>query len=394
MKNILYPLIASALVTIVPFLLSFEKGQDIIHGLVCFEIFALLLLFVNIRESTNRYKKIAIAFLAFVLVVVSYWDVQGIMLYKGGKVGLYGAIPLITIAFAIVMMKPVKAMPLNTILFTLFVGLLSHFLVDRYLPYGQPLFEFPAVKAFARLAPYTPPRNVLPGDFRNQYGVTDSVTITKNFIDTSKSNVVILVESWGIPMDTSLFNRELAIFKESLTHSGVHFRMYSRTRTAEREDLLDSSWRKETGGRDSLFIPAILKIAGFKTTFLFGGDSLIHHRDRYVKKMGFDYAVFSDSDIVDHEMILKVDSLLQDTSTRQMIAWTTRDTRFPVADEAEIVYQLYFDRLFGTLQLIADLAKKYPNVRFIVQGDHEPILAPEEFMQKFYHRWVSYVILN
>ena len=56
--------------------------------------------------------------------------------------------------------------------------------------------------------------------------------------------------------------------------------------------------------------------------------------------------------------------------------------------------RLYYERLFGTLSVIADLATKHPDVRFVVQGDHEPILAPLEFQQKFYRRWVPYVILN
>ena len=45
MKKILYPLIATAMVTITPFLLTFEKGQDIIRGLFGYSILALLLLF-------------------------------------------------------------------------------------------------------------------------------------------------------------------------------------------------------------------------------------------------------------------------------------------------------------------------------------------------------------
>jgi hypothetical protein len=43
---------------------------------------------------------------------------------------------------------------------------------------------------------------------------------------------------------------------------------------------------------------------------------------------------------------------------------------------------------------VADLAKNHLDVRFVVQGDHEPILAPIEFQQKFYRRWVPYVVLN
>jgi len=54
----------------------------------------------------------------------------------------------------------------------------------------------------------------------------------------------------------------------------------------------------------------------------------------------------------------------------------------------------YTERLAGTLQLVANLAKKYPDVRFIVQGDHNPILSPLKFQEKFYKRWVPFVVLN
>ena len=53
MKKLLYPLIASALITITPFLITFEKGQDIVRGLFGFSEFALLLLFACARDRTK-----------------------------------------------------------------------------------------------------------------------------------------------------------------------------------------------------------------------------------------------------------------------------------------------------------------------------------------------------
>ena len=55
MKKLLYPLIASALITIVPFLLTFEKGQDIVRGLFGYEYFALLLFIVFIKNKYLYY---------------------------------------------------------------------------------------------------------------------------------------------------------------------------------------------------------------------------------------------------------------------------------------------------------------------------------------------------
>ena len=54
MKKLLYPLIASALITIVPFLLTFEKGQNIVRGLFGYEYFALLLLIVFVKSKLGH----------------------------------------------------------------------------------------------------------------------------------------------------------------------------------------------------------------------------------------------------------------------------------------------------------------------------------------------------
>ena len=261
---------------------------------------------------------------------------------------------------------------------------------------SQPIFEFPVVRWLARTAPNPSwSRNNLTLEFKEQNNATDSVTVTKYYVDTSRSNVVILVESWGIPMDSAMFAKELAVFDGVLKERGVHFRMYSRTRTAEREDLLDSAWKDSTRRRDSLFMPNRFAALGYKTAFLFGGDSTIQWRYKYIRNIGFQETFWTDSTSADIVMSEKIDSLLsQSDSDKHFIAWTTRDTRFPISDEAIETENLYYERLFGTLQIVANLAQKHPDVRFIVQGDHEPILSPLEFQRKFYRRWVPYVVLN
>jgi hypothetical protein len=104
----------------------------------------------------------------------------------------------------------------------------------------------------------------------------------------------------------------------------------------------------------------------------------------------------------DRESAALLDSLLsaQDSALR-FIAWTTLDTKFPLQGfmdpykiDVAALDSAYTERLAGTLQLVADLAKKHPEVRFIVQGDHNPILSPLKFQEKFYKRWVPFVMLN
>lgn len=395
MKRIIYPLIASALITIVPFLSTFEKGQDIVRGLFDYSVLALLLLFMLVRDKAAFARKPLMGCIFAALFLVAIADFQNILSYKGWTIGWRVVIPFVTCSAAVVLLKPVKSFSLYGVSFFLFIALISHLFLYQFFP-SQPIFEFPVVKWFARTAPNPEwTRNHLTREFMKRNNATDSVSVTRYYVDTTRSNVIILIESWGIPMDSVMFAKELAVFDGVLKERGIHFRMYSRTRTAEREDLLDSAWRDSTRHRDSLFIPNRFASLGYKTSFLFGGDSTIQWRYKYIRNIGLQNAFWADSSTADAEMAAKIDSLLnQSDSVKHFIAWTTRDTRFPISDDPVKTEKLYYERLFGTLRIITDLSKKHPDVRFVAQGDHEPILSPLEFQRKFYRRWVPYVVLN
>ena len=388
-------MIATALVTIVPFLSTFEKGQDIIRGLFDFSVLALLLVLLFVRDKVPFARKLLMAIIFVTLYVVAVADLQNILSYKGWRVGWRIIIPLATCLSAVVLLKPVKAFGLHGVSLFLFILLMAHFYLYQIFP-SQPLLEFPIATWLARTASNPDwARNNLTTEFKEKNNATDSVSVTRYYVDTTRNNVVVLVESWGIPMDSTLFTKELAVFEGSIKDYGIHFRMYSRTRTAEREDLLDSAWRDSTRRRDSLYMPNRFAALGYKTSFLFGGNSTVQWRYKYIHNIGFKETFWTDSATTDIVMAEKIDSLLnQPDSVKHFIAWTTRDTRFAISDDAIETEKLYYERLFGTLQIVADLAKKHPDVRFVVQGDHEPILSPLEFQRKFYRRWVPYVVLN
>lgn len=397
MKKIFYPLIASALVTITPFLLTFEKGQDIRRGLVDYGFFIILLVFIFLKDNVQKNRLIALGACFLILLAIAYCDLESILAMKGVLSWWYIFLPILTCSGAVILIGKIKSFSLDQISLISLISLFLHALLLNIYP-TQPLFQFPIISSIYGMSSNSPSRDDI------KYPHTDSVTITRYHIDTTRSNVVVLVESWGIPMNSTKFNEELAVFNGLLTARGVHFRMYSRTRTAEREDLLDSAWRDSTGKRDSLFMPKRFAKLGYTTSFLFGGDSTIQWRYKYIRNVGFQNVIWTDSATADAVMAVKIDSLLNVTAcdsladstckNRQFIAWTTRDTRFPISDDATETERLYYERLFETLRIVADLAKKHPDVRFVVQGDHEPILAPLEFQAKFYRRWVPYVILN
>ena len=420
MMKILYPLIASALITIVPFLLTFEKGQDIVRGLFGYEEFCLLMLFVLVKNKIrigsltslrafckNAKQSILVLLLAaivFALFAVAWFDLQNLLAIKGWSTGWYGVLPFVTCGLAIAMMWKVKPFSVSAISFILFVALIAHlFAYNQYA--AQPLAQFPLVDYMSRTAPKPVARDSLPESFKAKYFTTDSATITRGFINSAKTNVLVLVESWGIPLDTNRFAKQLQIFDGIPNQVGAHHRMYSRTRTAEREDLIYSVTRDSTGRRDTVFLPQVLRAQGVKTQFIYGGDSLVQMRNKYIRNVGFEdvfYGATNGNARSDRESTTMLDSLLsvQDSALR-FIAWTTLDTKFPLQGfkdpykiDVAAVDSAYTERLAGTLQLVANLAKKHPDVRFIVQGDHNPILSPLKFQEKFYKRWVPFVVLN
>ena len=418
MKRLLYPLIASALITIVPFLLTFEKGQDIVRGLFGYEYFALLLLIVFVKNKLKNISTIlslrsrmtasmiiALAVLIAALFTIAWLDIQNLLAIKGWKLGWYGIIPFVTCGIAIAMVWQIKPFKFNAICFILFVALILHLEASNQYA-AQPLAQFPTIDYLERIAPKPVQRKNVSEEFRNKYTVTDSVTITRDFVDTTRNNVVILVESWGVPLDMDRFDKQLGIFKDITTAAGIHNRMYSRTRTAEREDLIKTISRDSTGTRDTLFLPRVFADYGHKTRFLFGGDSLEQWRFKYIKNIGFGEAIYGRTlnegrKFDDTEMIAIIDSILADTTQKHFIAWTTTDTKFPMTDFSNIYYSdvkaidsAYSEKLNNTLEQIVAFAHRHPETRFIVQGDHNPILSPIEFQEKFYKRWVPYVILN
>lgn len=420
MNRLLYPLVASALITIVPFLLTFEKGQDITRGLFGYEEFCLLMLFAFLKDKISTSLRVAadtkqsmlknlvsVVLLAVVVVAlfaVAWLDLQNLLAIKGWSTGWYGVLPFATCGLAVAMMWKVKPFSASAVSFIIFVTLFAHlFALNQYA--AQPLAQFPVVDYMSRSAPRPVARDSLSESFKAKYFTTDSATITRDFVDSSKTNVIVLVESWGVPLDVNRFAEQLRIFDGVMMQVGAHHRMYSRTRTAEREDLIYSVKRDSVGRRDTVFLPQALRKQGVRTLFVYGGDSLTQMRNKYIRNVGFDevfYGAGNNGVRSDRESAILLDSLLcvRDSALR-FVSWTTLDTRFPLQGfddpykiDVASVDSAYSVRLTETLQLIANLAKKHPNVRFVVQGDHNPILSPLKFQEKFYKRWVPFVALN
>ncbi len=403
MMRLVYPLVASALITIAPFLLTFEKGQDIVRGLFGYSEFALLLLFAWVKP-----KKWAMAVIVMAMLIVAFLDLSNLLAIKGWDMGWRAVVPIATCGLAVAMMWKVPPFRFSAINLILFVSLVAH--LAAYNNYAeQPLAQFPVVDYLNRTAPKPVERKVLPKEFTAKYSVEDSAFVARRYVDSTRSNVFVLVESWGIPMDNERFEKSLSVFRDAGVpmQVGVHSRMYSRTRTAERENLIYEMKRDSvTKLRDTVFIPKVLGAAGYDTRFYVALDSAEQWRYKYIRNVGFENVVW-DKALEDEAIAKMLDSVL--TFPKVFAAWTTTATKFPMeglvapgGDVARSAYNIpvekldsaYTVRLMETLQLVADLARRHPGVRFVVEGDHEPILSPVKFQERFYKRWTPFVVLN
>lgn len=194
----------------------------------------------------------------------------------------------------------------------------------------------------------------------NEYRLLDRRPVIAQINKNPKKQVLILVDSWGVSHDKSVLEKEFSIFNDIPHDFAIHHRMANRTKHAERVE-----YRKDSS----------------EALFLFGGDSLEFGRLEYMQKIGYSRQLFCQK-CSDSLMLAKLDSVMNEGSF-YTIAWTTQDSRYGSEDS-----------LMTTLKGIHSLAKEYPDVRFVVQGTHRPILCNPEYKRTFYEHWVPVVIGN
>ena len=208
-------------------------------------------------------------------------------------------------------------------------------------------------------------------EYVSKYELLDSRKLTGQFADSSRVTVSILVDAWGVPFSESLLAEDFAIFKDVPNRVFLHHRLANRTRHAEFAELRipGDSTRPHDG------------------VYLFGGDSLEYGRNLYIDSLGYGVRLFCQK-CPDSVMAAMLDSVLaavagDSASPVKNVAWTTQGSRD--GDRA---------KLHATLRLIADVARKHPEVRFIVQGTHRPILGDPKIRRESFTHWVPAVVLN
>ena len=208
-------------------------------------------------------------------------------------------------------------------------------------------------------------------DYSAKYELLGRKQLLGKFADSLRTTVAILVDAWGVPFDGNLLAEEFAVFKDFPHKEFLHQRLANRTRHAEFAELRipGDSTRPHDG------------------VYLFGGDSLEYGRNLYMDSLGYGVQLFCQK-CPDSVMVATLDSVLaavavDTTSHVKNVAWTTQGSRD--GDRA---------KLHATLRLVADVARKHPEARFVVQGTHRPILGDPKIRRECFTHWVPAVVLN
>ena len=241
---------------------------------------------------------------------------------------------------------------LNLVLFSLFIAViisLPIIFVDRYLPQSQSPWQ---------LQPFG--CDSLSESYKSRYQIIGDTALI-NFIDDSARTIVnILIDGRGVPYDEDMLMEDFGLFKESSPKLAIHKRTLNYTAIIERNELQE----RFTEG-----------------AFLFNGDYAT-----CIKRLSNLKRYFSRTDCFekyeDVKMVPILDSLLADGSMKR-IAWTSYETR---EGDRKKLHQVLND--------LSKLAKKYPQVQFIIQGTHRPILGTPETRRKYLAPWVPAIFAN
>ena len=217
-------------------------------------------------------------------------------------------------------------------------------------------------------SPFSKPWHLQPSEhedslsqnYLNDYQILDLRSLLRQVLDSSRTNVFILVDAWGVPIKESVLREEFSYF-ENIPHTfALHQRLANRDKHAERVEFRDAPPKK---------------------MYLFGGDSLEYRRSQYLRELGYEKFLYCYK-CSDSLMLFKIDSLLTNDSLK-FIAWTTQSSR--TGDK---------DSLRSSLKQIATFALRHPDVQVVVQGTHRPTLGTSQTRNAHKSHWVPAVILN
>ena len=196
--------------------------------------------------------------------------------------------------------------------------------------------------------------------YKERYRVLDASALIRLLKDTSRTTISIMVDGWGVPYDEKMLEQDFSLFKQQNVKYAMHRRSLGYTSHAENVEYH-------------------IGFAG--GTFLTQGDSLICAQRADSAYWKFEQSLCCEN-CGDSKMISVIDSLLSD-SAQMRIGWTARSTR-----EGDR------EKLHEILKGLSDVASRHPDVQFIIQGTHRPILGTPETRRKYLAPWVPAVFIN
>lgn len=435
----LYYLIAATIATLFQYLVTDWHGMEI-HGILNFEFFVVAILAIRLplKHHIGIFIGAVISLCSFLTdwnhVLFATFDFNLYALFKLASFYWWGPIffviiPLLQIGISFHFLRKAPRLKWTTMGIAMLLIIAFHCTISRF-QQRQTILEFPIANAIQAKLSHVPPIVVedipLDSNVYKTFSVLDQRSAVETYLDTGRSNVLILVESWGVPKNPGILKTELNYFARGhITQAGILRRDSRHTQTSENYDYnihLPSATTYKNNAQDTLWIPRIYHDHyGFDTWYVHGYDSTFYDRYQYLHRIGFTHTRFKGniqgdicvnglSGICDKDLISLMDSILSDSpSSRKFIAWTTLDSHLPIVETGINgaipfpceAFQLdahtcaYHTIISRTLQGILRLAEKHPEVRFIIQGDHSPLLGIwREFHLSFYYKWIPFVILN
>ena len=246
-------------------------------------------------------------------------------------------------------------MKLRNINLTLFALLLASFIllpilcVDRYLSHPDMPWQ---------LVPFG--ADSLSQHYKEQYRIMEQQPLTTQLADSAKKTVMLLVDGWGVPYNGNLLEDDFARFGQMNVIPAMHKRLTGYTSYAENVEYR------------SFFSEGVLIV---------NGDSTACSKKEAEQGGHFKQTVCCEN-CNDEQTIATIDSLVADT-TWHKVAWTARSTR-----EGDR------EKLHEILKGLSDVASRHPDVQFIIQGTHRPILGTPETRRKYLAPWVPAVFIN
>ena len=198
--------------------------------------------------------------------------------------------------------------------------------------------------------------------YKDNYEIMGSAPLRTSLYDSSRTNVFILIDAWGVPVQEEKLQENMKIFEHIPHRFGLHRRLADYTRHAEHVEFRNNY---------------------DNSIYLFGGDSVQYGRQEYIPKLGFQQSLYCNR-CENNSIIKMIDSLLNvKDSIPNFIAWTALASSVGGSQEIEKL-----------LLKIETLAQKYPEVQFVLQGTHRPIMCDSQIKRTYKSHWVPVVVLS